>query len=712
SSGSDVNAASQRVISAATVLRSPDSSMKWMLRWTLHKKIDQNPSNSSILVRILVKELERAERGDFRHYIIPLLHTLMYTLIKAPCISDELCGRVYDFCKKLLTLPKPFCTIGLDYAIRLKMERTLLGPALMSVTGSPRLISLFFHPPAPRRIFIFADPELLSEAICNALVTDTEAAQVSQSPRACMCYVIIHAMQAALGEGCDINSLKASSQGGRAPGAQHGRSQPVSEAPVGVEALVWENCSCVLQASLFPPGDAPVGGLQGTPLPNPNISFHLWTEDDQLWKELVLFIRPLSQSCEPDCLSQDLDNFEIQDIISDCECCEQTRFSVLSTDSGIERDLPVALEESYAPCSTETEQSRLHRKGGIKKKLSPLESVTFLQAGCNGPGVKSPAKLQRRPGIPPEPAGPLQRLHTARIVLLGDDRILGRLAQAYHSLRKRETRRVFLTPRLNLQFYYVPVVTGQPNTLAVMVNELCEVAGYLGRVDPWYKSNINTLCHMIPKLATMPSSPSKHLVTDLFITDVIAYYVRMGIQPVCFQVYAVKVGATSPEPAEDVFLTEMRTQVQESISYRGVCVPPCRVLQQGLPPWAGLLNRAKELAMSLRSTGLVMKAIPANEAEDLMCLNVNITEVVRINNLSGRSFSNQVLALKGRFAHAVNMFLCFCSVEVSPCLEPSYCLQKTRTMKFNLHETEDVGLVKYMPKSLLLPINTFAGVIQ
>ena len=36
--------------------------------------------------------------------------------------------------------------------------------------------------------------------------------------------------------------------------------------------------------------------------------------------------------------------------------------------------------------------------------------------------------------------------------------------------RKRETRRVFLTPRLNLQFYYIPVMTGQPNTLAVTVS--------------------------------------------------------------------------------------------------------------------------------------------------------------------------------------------------------------------------------------------------
>uniref|UniRef100_A0A8B9S153 Phosphoinositide-3-kinase regulatory subunit 6 n=1 Tax=Accipiter nisus TaxID=211598 RepID=A0A8B9S153_9AVES len=588
--------------------------------------------------------------------------------------------------------------------------------------------------PYQEKIFIFADPELLSEAICNALVTDTKAAQVSQSPRACMCYVIIHAMQAALGEGCDVSGLKASLQDMPMSDVEHWFRQVVvavecagneASADRSQHAARLEKIYCAVLSN------APLGGLQGTPLPNPNISFHLWTEDDQLWKELVLFIRPLSQSCEPDCLSQDLDNFGIQDIISDCECCKQTRFSVLSTDSGIERDLPTAAEEPFTPCSAETEQSRLHRKGGIKKKPSPLENVAFLQAGCNGPGAKPPVKLQKRPGIPPVPAAPLQRLHTARIVLLGDDRILGRLAQAYHSLRKRETRRVFLTPRLNLQFYYIPVdhtATGQ--------EDLCEVAGYLGRADPWYESNINTLCHMIPKLAAMPSSPSKHLVTDLFITDVIAYYVRMGIQPVCFQVYAVKIFFNDPaqEPAEDVFLTELRTQVQESISHRGV--------SGALEPFLQVVvsNRAKELAMSLRATGLVMKAIPADESEAsssccslplspyLVCLNVNITEIVRINNLSGRSFSAVANRLKTRNIKIRSteqrpFMVCLdkdsrrayrnvISVEVSPCPEPSYCLQKTRTMKFNLHKTEDVGLVKYMPRSLLLPINTFAGVIQ
>ncbi|XP_077044523.1 phosphoinositide 3-kinase regulatory subunit 6 isoform X3 [Agelaius phoeniceus] len=700
-----------------------------MLRWTLHKRMDQNPRTSCVLVSILVKELERAERGDLRHYIIPLLHTLMYTLIQAPCIPDELCARVYDFCKRLLTLPKPFCTIGLDYASRLQLERAAPGTLYQrTVISEQSLPSAAF--PCQDRIFIFADPELLPEAICRALAMDTQAAQVSQSPRGCMSCVVTHALQAALGDTCDTAGLRACLQA-LPPGDVEHWFQQVVAAVEGSEggsdrgqrtAQLERIYHSLLGSS--PKGNAPQEGLQGTPLPSPNISFHLWTEDEQLWKELVLFLRPLSQSCEPEGLGQELEPMEMPDSLPGCGCCGQSRFSVLSTDSGIERDLPAPEE----PC----ERSRLHRKGGIKKKPSPLDSVALLQAG----GGKAPGKALGRAGMAPEPPAPLQRLHSARVVLLGDDRILGRLAQAFHSLRKREARRVFLTPRLDLQFYHIPVVPAQPQPSAAEhagPEELCEVAGYLGRADPWYESNINTLCHMIPKLATMPS---RALVTDLFLTDVIAYYARMGTQPVCFQVHSVKVLFQDPaqDPAEDVFLTELLTQVQDSPSPRELSTTKRKSTLDG--PGMDLTvtyrrvvlsERQKELALSLRSSGLLMKAIPAEEAAGLGCLTVTITEIIRTSNLAGRSFSAvahrfRTRSIKVRSAEqrpftvrldkdSRRTYRDVIGLEVSPCLEPSYCLQKTRTTKCSPEETEDVGLVKYLPKSLLLPINTFAGVI-
>uniref|UniRef100_A0A8C5IB23 Phosphoinositide-3-kinase regulatory subunit 6 n=1 Tax=Junco hyemalis TaxID=40217 RepID=A0A8C5IB23_JUNHY len=619
----------------------------------------------------------------------------MYTLIQAPCIPDELCARVYDFCKRLLTLPKPFCTIGLDYASRLQLERAAPGTLYQRMVISEQsLHSAAF--PCQERIFIFADPELLPEAICRALAMDTEAAQVSQSPRGCMSCVVTHALQAALGDTCDTPGLWARLQALPPRDLEHWFQQVVAAvegseggSERGQHTARLERIYHGLMGS-SPAGNDPQEGLQSTPLPSPNISFHLWTEDEQLWKELVLFLRPLSQSCEPECLGQELEPLEMPDPLPGCGCCGQSRFSVLSTDSGIERDLPAPEE----PC----ERSRLHRKGGIKKKPSPLDSVALLQAG----GGKAPGKPPGRAGVPPEPAAPLQRLHTARVVLLGDDRVLGRLAQAFLSLRKREARRVFLTPRLDLQFYHIPVVPGQPQPLAAEhtdPEELCEVAGYLGRADPWYESNISTLGHMIPKLATM----------------------------VLFQ-------DPAQEPAEDVFLTELLTQVQDGPSHRELSTTKRKSTLDG--PGMDLTvtcrrvvlsKRQKELALSLRSTGLLMKAIPAEEAAGQGCLTVTITEIIRTSNLAGRSFSAvahrfRTRSIKVRSSEqrpftvrldkdSRRTYRDVVGLEVSPCLEPSYCLQKTRTTKCSPEETEDVGLVKYLPKSLLLPINTFAGVI-
>ena len=55
-------------------------------------------------------------------------------------------------------------------------------------------------------------------------------------------------------------------------------------------------------------------------------------------------------------------------------------------------------------------------------------------------------------------------------------------------------------------------------------------------------------------------------------------------------------------------------------------------------------------------------------------------------------------------------YLC-CSIEICPCLDPGYSVQKTMRSKFSLGEDKDAGLSKYMCKGLPLPINTFAGIL-
>ncbi|XP_060544616.1 phosphoinositide 3-kinase regulatory subunit 6 isoform X1 [Pantherophis guttatus] len=722
-------------------------SERGMLRWTLHKKIDRNPQNGILWIKILVKELERAERCNHQKHIIPLVHTLMYTLIKVPCLSDDLYERVYDFFKKLLTLPKPFCTIGLDYACQLKLERAIPGILYQrKVSAEQSLKNDSF--PYQDKIFMFVDPDLLSGAVCQALVDEIKAAQMFQCARSCMIYVIAHAFQTGLKEHCDMRNLQEAFQTKPLDEIEHCFQEVMAATEHAVEEMnveysqyveALENIYSTLLSSSDRRVKSSVDKSSDIPLPNPKISFHLWTDEDQLWKELVQFLRSPSQCGEQDSLSPGLDGFEFQDLVPDYDCCEQIRFSVLSNDSGIERDLPLLADDMPTSCNAETEHSRLQRKGCMKKKYA--DSIALLQSNCSGQGAKQTGKLHRKSGGSTiEPIVKVKKLHTARILVLGDDRVLGRLAQAYHSLRKRESRRVFLTQRLKVHFYYVPLVEEQP-TSSLIEGEPCELAAYLGRADPWYESNINSLCYTIPKLATMLSSPSKSTLSELFIIDVIAYYVRLGLQPVFFQVYAVKdslvfqifFNNTALDPVEDIFLTELRINFEEFNTSKDNL--PTKKKPTIEFPGAELTllykkvflsNREKDEILSLRSTGLVIKTIPSHEFEDLVCLTVNIDEVVKT---SGRSYSlmtNTIrmrdISLRSTEQRSFTVFLDkdsrrayknVTSIQVFPCLEPSYCLQKSRTKQTNLQEEEDdIGLAKYLPKSLLLPINTFAGIIR
>ncbi|XP_071371516.1 phosphoinositide 3-kinase regulatory subunit 6 isoform X2 [Centroberyx affinis] len=655
-------------------LNSQSTSHEGMLRWTLHKKVESHPSNTVSLIRVLVKELGK---------------------------------RVYDCLRKLLILPLPYSAVALSNLRSIKMEMTTPGALYQRrVIAEQNLKNEHFT--LREKVFVLADPAVFSGPLGAAVRADLQMAGPFTDTLTQEKAVVLHTLQTGLGTACQSSALVQALQ---ALG-EHAVQKYFQEVVVAVEQSIEHGAvghvgylnrlqhiyRDILTASKGGTAQVDHGSVCSAAMPTPEINFLLWHNEEDLWNALTNFA--LGSCPNP---------------VTDKE--EDKRDSVLSVDSGIEKDLKDLELDDKEQLPARNLATAFTRRPALKS-MKPADKLTLMREKMEAYPSSSPPLKEER-GL------------TARVVVMGDDRALGRLTKVYRSIRERESKHLILTKKLNLQLYYIPVTDAAPSLSSP--GSPCQdegklsLASLLGRVDPWYDSNINSLGAVIPKLAEMHSNHSK---PNLFLLDTLSYYLRCGMQPVNLPFYSVKITRSSynvSSTVEEVFVSRLQADFPEfrQLKEKLLKESSVRRKRKTVQVFGAVVSVSyKKISLSRRfvvrgmaptTCGVVITAESPTDIAGQNYLTVSFdsmnpryytiqTQNISIRTLEQRTFTVCLDKDSRRTYNDVQR------IDISPCLDPGYSLQSSGKSKFAVRNEQEPAPSKYGNRVLSLPINTFSGV--
>ncbi|XP_058626053.1 phosphoinositide 3-kinase regulatory subunit 6 isoform X2 [Onychostoma macrolepis] len=571
-------------------------------------------------------------------------------------------------------------------------------------------------------IFIHSmrNPVVFPLSLLSALKADVECADPGRNSMIYKRRVLLHTMLAGLGKKCQVDQLSQSLEHLGEELELHfqdlvtileQRTEDGASDDNQYKTRLQEIYQDILTAAKDP--SCPASQAE-TQLPSPEVSFHVWTKEDEIWNELVNFALMVPVDRNSACLDED-------------DLKRTSVVSTVSTDSGIEGDMPISelssimLEPQGGPEEQSCSQS-FYRRPCVRCPKAG-NRMTLMMEAIKGNGGYSLTKEERN--------------LTARILIMGDDRTLGRLAKTLHTIRKREARHLLLTKRVNMEMYYIPVTDQTLSPVQEGVPEdMLTLARYLGRVDPWYDCNINSLGAMILKLAQMKSTQSESLDTNTFLLDIISYYTRVSQHPVHLPIYSVKIcfSGLSGTTVEEVFVAQLVMDFPEVKCYRATLKDTIKgsVRYKKYNPQefhgavvsinyrkASISDREKERGMSLPTSGMLIKVLPSFRVRSLHSVSISYQDMnpTRPSTHSFRAVSVNIRVLEERTFKVCldkdprKTFKNVQSIEVSPCLDPGYSHQPSTKSKYSLGEGGEL-LGKYVNKTLTLPINTFCGTEQ
>ncbi|XP_075942791.1 phosphoinositide 3-kinase regulatory subunit 6 [Anarhichas minor] len=672
---------------------------KGLIRWSLYKKLEANPSCSVSLIRVLVKELEKLmqiqQTRSYTH-TIPVLHTIYYAVMQSGVmIPTSVYQTVYESMMKLLILPSPYSAVALSTLRSIKMEMTTPGSLYhRRVTAEQNLKNELFT--LQEKVFVLADSAVFSAPLEAAVRTHLEASSFLRDTSTLERNMVLHALQTGLGTTCQSSRL---AQALEALG-EHMVKTYFQEVVLAVEKSVKHGAGGranyvnrlqhiyrdILTASKEEQTELDHSSVFSTAMPYPKINFHLWKDEEDLWNLLANF----AMCCGSNSTTVDKEEKDKRD-------------SVRSEDSGIKSNLDdTARPASINPAPSFTRRNTV-KPMNTARKLSPMsEKMDVFPGG-------SPLFNEDR------------RRHTARVVVLGDDRVLGRLATAFHSIRERESKRLILTKKLNLRLYYIPVTDAAPSLSSPASpgeNEgRLSLASLLGRVDPWYNSNINSLGAAISKLQSVHREPPE---PNVFLLDTLCYYLRCGTQPVNLPLYSVKMTRSSCDVVEEVFVAHLEVDIPEfrHLKKKSTKEPGVRRKKSTVAVFGSVISVSyTEISLSKRQVakgeapmtcGVVITSEPAAVTSGKDHLTVEFHSVNPGNNTTIQTQNISIKALQHRTLSVCldkdsrSTYTDVQRVVISPCLKPGCSIGSS--------SEQELLFSKYLDKVLYLPINTFTGV--
>ncbi|XP_060946718.1 phosphoinositide 3-kinase regulatory subunit 6 [Limanda limanda] len=680
------------------------TSQKGWIRWSLEKKVEVDPSCSVSLISVLVKELEKKLKKVFNMHkigshvhVIPILHTLSYAVIQSgSLIPRSLYQRVDECLMKLLILPMPYSTVALSTLSSVKMEMTTPGSLyLRRVIAEQNLKSK--HCTLQERVFVLADPDVFTAQLEATVRAYLEVSCVLRdTPTAMEKNLMLRVMQKGLGTACRSSRL---AQALEALDDQivekyfeevvRAVEQSIKQGPGGCTTYlnrlqhIQEE---ILTAATEEVTEEDCGSVSSRTLSFPEIKFLLWTNEEDLYKIKEFPAGSL------------LANFSLRSNSNSSVDGDEKDRRDGAEDGGIKRCLRAAsdMQDRLQP-RVRNQSSAFSRRNAYKKsnsfdKLSLMREKTDTFAGSR--------RVQRDDC----------RCLTARVVVMGDDRVLGRLSRVLLSIRQRESKHLVLTKKLNLQLYYVPVTDVEPQPSSPVGpcpdEGRLSLAGLLGRLDPWYNSNINSLRATISNLARTHTESESEKDQNLFLLDTLCYYLRCGTQPVNLPMYSVKMTRCSSDQSsvvEDVFVSHLEADMPEfrylKEKKKSTVIVHGAVITVNYTE-TSLSKRTVVRGEALRTCGVVITSEPAAETtgEDFLTvsfdsINLGNKKKIRTQTISIGTTEDRTLSVC-LDRDARRTYTDVERIDISPCLDPGCSLRSS----------------KYLNNVLSLPINTFSGV--